>query len=243
MHFESFNKFTVGNGTEKRIHGKVYGWKNSSREREIEGIEGLQRDKGKTRAEQVRKWSSFGDTRDTVQARKVAAKALLSLSFLPFSNSHSPLPCKTPSPRLTSNLLSLPRSSSLEPVAFTSFVRGWPCCCSLGDEKGGLRREMSLGGAVHPWRQHGPRKGGKKGSRRVRRVRAGTTLPRHQEGNEGNCGAKSKVSDVTALSLSLSSSKVDRRKYRRERERERERDSTISKEGRKGRSAMLISLL
>lgn len=182
----------------------MYGWKNSSREREIEGIEGLQRDKGKTRAEQVRKWSSFGDTRDTVQARKVAAKALLSLSFLPFSNSHSPLPCKTPSPRLTSNLLSLPRSSSLEPVAFTSFVRGWPCCCSLGDEKGGLRREMSLGGAVHPWRQHGPRKGGKKGSRRVRRVRAGTTLPRHQEGNEGNCGAKSKVSDVTALSLSLS---------------------------------------
>lgn len=104
---------------------------------------------------------------------------------------------------------------------------------------------MSLGGAVHPWRQHGPRKGGKKGSRRVRRVRAGTTLPRHQEGNEGNCGAKSKVSDVTALSLFLSlfSSKVDLRKYRREREGKRERDSTISKEGRKGRSAMLISLL
>lgn len=83
---------------------------------------------------------------------------------------------------------------------------------------------MSLGGAVHPWRQHGPRKGGKKGSRRVRRVRAGTTLPRHQEGNEGNCGAKSKVSDVTALSLFLSlfSSKVDLRKYRREKEREKE---------------------
>lgn len=81
---------------------------------------------------------------------------------------------------------------------------------------------MSLGGAVHPWRQHGPRKGGKKGSRRVRRVRAGTTLPRHQEGNEGNCGAKSKVSDVTALSLSLFSSKVDLRKYRREKEREKE---------------------
>lgn len=154
-----------------------------------------------TRGERVRKWSSFGDTRDTVQARKVAAKALLSLSFLEFPFS-SPLQNSLSSP-LTFNLLSLPRSSSLEPIAFSSFVRGWPCCCSLGDEKGGLRREMSLGGAVHPWRQHGPRKGGKKGSRRVRRVRAGTTLPRHQEGNEGNCEIESERRDGSLSLFSL----------------------------------------
>lgn len=82
---------------------------------------------------------------------------------------------------------------------------------------------MSLGGAVHPWRQHGPRKGGKKGSRRVRRVRAGTTLPRHQEGNEGNCGAKSKVSDVTAPSLSFLFQGGPKEVQERERERERGR--------------------
>lgn len=74
-----------------------------------------------TRGERVRKWSSFGDTRDTVQARKVAAKALLSLSFLEFPFS-SPLQNSLSSP-LTFNLLSLPRSSSLEPIAFSSFVR------------------------------------------------------------------------------------------------------------------------
>ena len=171
-----------------------------------------------TRGERVRKWSSFGDTRDTVQARKVAAKALLSLSFLEFPFS-SPLQNSLSSP-LTFNLLSLPRSSSLEPIAFSSFEVGRVAAPSA-TRKGGCGEKCLWAGRSTP--------GGSTGQEKeVRRDLVGW--------GESARGPPfldiKRVTRVTAgrnrkwatwrLPLSLFSSKVDLRKYRREKEREKE---------------------
>ena len=132
------------------------------RERERE------RERDKRRARVARKWSSFGDSRYRAGEKSGCQSSLILFLLLP----SSPLFPRPLFVLLTKLLFSLRQSARFSvsfvlPRRWRSFPRVG-CLARQGSRKEGCG-EMCLGGAVHPWRQHGPRKGGKKGARRVRR--------------------------------------------------------------------------
>ena len=140
--------------------------KSSERGRERE----REREREKGRARVARKWSSFGDSRYRAGEKSGCQSSLILFLLFP------PLPLRSPvRPPYKTTFLAPTVDTVLRlirpPCWWRSFSRVG-CLARQGSRKEGCG-EMCLGGAVHPWRQHGPRKGGKKGVRRVRRVRVG----------------------------------------------------------------------